>query len=498
MKTYLFILIFMSKSALAADPPLTWSQDDNVGSQTGSARTAPIELKELDVTVAPPIDPGIGEAVRAAMAKERHSKSSAEARGLESSTPPYQPAASDLQTSPDRKGPNAAADRATVNNPSDLKRAPTSTVVDPFAPVSNPQASQEAVILTRDSILNNVADGTNEKSAPTQKESRNNEIEITNSNRPTRGINVRTEMPSVRHITMSPGNKWFGGDDVEIAISPIFDIVMQMPDSVEWFNPSSDSLIVEKVPKQPTMLKLKLKPIQSPVPMSLQIVDVYQKIWTFTVIGVKADIATEYPKTILVNKKVVRKTVIGSRNPSSILNALPIEYAVQVVVGDLPNTSEFKPALVGSTYMHHEGYATYLFSVSKKDGSAFEKVAQGQGPNLKFTMWANGHRIDGGGLTASGDAGSPTNSDKESTTSGLTRDVEWTIENASLSKAATHKNGKETYIVICQVRASLLDLEDWVGSFVTISDSSGYTRFDFAPYRREFRASSTAQDNEEN
>jgi hypothetical protein len=367
--------------------------------------------------------------------------------------------------------------------------------VDPFSPP--PSVYQKAQ--TRDpqkgvdnnSILERTSStmasdqnlpGTSRSNAPT-------EIVITDSKNPSRGINVRHEMPSVRHVTMSPGNKWFGGDDVEISISPIFDIVMQMPEAIDWFNPSSDSLLVSKIPNQPTLLKLKLKPIDSPVPMSLQIVDVNQKIWTFTVVGVRADLATEYPKTIIINKKVVTKTQIGAKNPSSIINALPVDYAVQMVVGDAPNTSEFKVDLLGATYMHHEGYAQYLFGISKKDGGAFEKIGTDATPALKFTMWANNHRIDGGGNKYE------KSSDDQSV--GLTKKVEWTIDTSTLSKAATRKSGKETYIVICQVRASILDLEDYSSAFITISDKSGYTRFDFKPYSRDFRAPTSYQENGE-
>lgn len=504
----IYILILLSAtSALASDPPLVWSADSKV-----AIKPSGMPVVDSEPVVAPTFDPAIGIALQKAISDERRLSKKRESNGARPETESTTVEPADQPAEPNLARPVTPESVAVAVNPltviTDIGAAAESTASKQatkieqaavYAPSSNNPFTDSSSPVTKrlepasDDTITGRAGRSMSAGGAISSKSNESEIEITDSHKPTRGVNVRHEMPSVRHITMSPGNKWFGGDDVEVAISPIFDVILQMPDSVEWFTASNEALTVEKVPKQPTMLKLKLKPINNPVPMSLQIVDVYQKIWTFTVIGVKADLATEYPKTLLVNKRVVRKTVIGSSNPNSILNALPLEYAIQAVVGDLPNTSEFKTELAGATYMHHEGYATYLFSVSKKDGSNFEKMAQSKTPNLRFTLWANGHRIDGGGVTTQGSK-KPDPTADDSAPSVMTRDVEWTIETSTLSKSATRKSGKETYIVVCQIRTSLIDLEEWNDVFITISDAGSYSRFDFKPYRREFRAPSSSQD----
>jgi hypothetical protein len=504
--------------ALAADPPLTWTNGrlDDAMLQANGIISTDKEKKDVDASsVQNFVDPKTMDMIRADLSKINMEPAAVSKQiknkpvSNSSLNQPMKVTVSsneDLLASKERSGGDVKPAPSTADGQKGLtsaKPAPANNdrtavlpAIDPFAPEaqfeparSEPRDERKASS-SPGSVLGAASSSVpTESSVPAIREGRNNEIVITDSKKPTRGVNIRHEMPSVRHITMSPGNKWFGGDDVEIAISPIFDIVMQMPDPIEWFNPSSDSLTVSKIPNHPTLLKLKLKPIENPVPMSLQIVDVNQKIWTFTVVGVKADLATEYPKTLIVNKKIVKKTIIGARNPQSIINALPLDYAVQMVVGDQPNTSEFQISLLGATYMHHEGYATYMFSVARKDGSSIEKNTADQTPNLKFTLWSNNRRIDGGGLKMQ--------KESEESVGGLSRDVEWTVDLENLSKSASKKNGRETLIVICQVRASILDLEDWRSAFITVSDSAGYTRFDFQPYSRDFRAPNSYQESEE-
>jgi hypothetical protein len=481
MNKYILALLLAQTTVHAADLPLTWANNidaailkaNGVNEAQADKAAAPVVSQDGHARVLGGDmgvfldDKSINEIRKMSAApqttkKNEVEKSSPESQPQKKSTPPVEP-------DPTPTAPNASASAAALD-PFDVKAS---------APAPTAGARHSTAQAAANDLLANIAADTKPETISGSRDSKNNEIVITDSKNPTRGINVRREMPSVRHITMSPGNKWYGGDDAEIVISPIFDIVVQMPESIDWFNPSSDMLTVQKVPNNPNMIKLKLKPIENPVPMSLQIVDNTQKIWTFTVIGVRADLAMEYPKTIIVNKKVVKKTVLGATNPGSIVSALPLDYAVQMVVGDAPNTSEFKVELMGSTYKHYEGYATYIFNVSRRDGSTFEKLTTSHIPNLKFTLWANQQRVDGGGLKLQKDDEGP---------AGMSRDVEWTVDTMYLSKSATRKNGRETYVVICQVRASVLDLEDWESAFITVADSSGYTRFDFEPYKRDFRA----------
>jgi hypothetical protein len=497
MREYIVLFnIILSASAWAAEPPLTWAAP-GAAAAPATAVATPTGADGAARDIGRFIDAKTMESIRADVL--------ADPSAVAPSSPERPPVAAgkknnrtDAVATPIDQKPSGVPRLDPFAVPASVSGSPRPSATTPGASSASQStlAAESAPAGDGKSILSQTSSSVRDGAVVGgTRESRGGEIVITDTKKPSRGINVRHEMPSVRHITMSPGNKWFGGDDVEIAISPIFDIVMQMPDAVDWFNPSSDSLVVEKVPKTPNLLKLKLKPIDNPVPMSLQVVDVYQKIWTFTVVGVKADLAMEYPKTIMINKKIITKTIIGAKNPNSIINALPIDYAVQVAVGDAPNTSEFKIEPRGATYMHHEGYATYLFAVSRKDGSAVEKTG-GDVPNLKFTMWANNHRIDGGSLASGGSAGTGAQNDPAS--AGLTRDVEWTVDTNHLSKSETRRNGRETYIVICQVRASILDLEDWGSAFITVSDSTGYTRLDFLPYSRDFRAPGPNQDSGEN
>lgn len=300
--------------------------------------------------------------------------------------------------------------------------------------------------------------------APGQDQGR---ILIRNSHVPKRGIRVNPEVPSVRHVTMAPASKKFGGDDVEIVISPIYDVLIQMPDAIEYFKSSSSSLIVSPVATNPQMIALKLVVVQQTVPVSLHLVDVNQQIYTFTVIGAPADLAWEYPKTVIVNKKSIEKVQLGSKNPGSILNGMDLDDAVQMVVGDVPNTDEYLVEMVSGKFMHHEGYAQYGFKISRKDKKEISKADDGS-PQVKFTIWANNKRLDSGSKYS------------------LSRDVEWTLE-PLLSGKDTRRSGIDTLRVFVQIRASILDLEEWPNAFITVSDGFGYTRFDFEPIRRSFR-----------
>ena len=267
---------------------------------------------------------------------------------------------------------------------------------------------------------------------------------------------------------MAPASKRWGGDETEIVISPIYDVLIQMPEGVEFFKSSSTLLTVTPVPTNPNIISLKLSPVASPAPISLHIVDTSQNIYTFAVIGGPADLAWEYPKTIVVTKRNENKVKIGAQNPRSIIDAMDVEDAIQIVVGDVPNTSEYNIEFVSGHYMDYAGYAMYGFRVSRKDHKDISNLAGGS-PDLKFTIWANNHRLDAGNSYAA------------------SREIEWTIE-PILSRRETRRKGYEVLRVFVQIRASLLDLEEWSSAFITASNDDGYTRFDFAPLIREFRA----------
>ena len=288
-----------------------------------------------------------------------------------------------------------------------------------------------------------------------------------------KGINIGVEMPSVRHLTMSPGSKKFGGDDVEIAISPLFDVILQMPDQIEYFRASNQILSVQTVPGNLNTIALKLNPVSDLVPMSLHLIDVNQNIYTFTVIGLPADLSYEYPKTILVNKRMSKKTIIGSKNPDSIFESMDIDDAIQVTVGDIPKTQEYFAEIVSFKYKHHEGFATYGFRIYKKDGTTVEPS------DVTFTMWADDKRLDGGPEYRS------------------SREVEWTIH-PILTSRETKRRGYTVLRVFLQVTASILDIEEWKNTFITISDKNGYTRFDFKPITRPIRPPSNYENDETN
>lgn len=278
-----------------------------------------------------------------------------------------------------------------------------------------------------------------------------------------RGVNVNHEVPSVRHVTMSPASKRFGGDDVEIGISPIYDVLIQMPEQVEYYRSSSGVLSISAVASNPNMIALKLSPVDNVLPMSLHIVDVQQNIYTFTIIGMPADLAWEYPKTIIVNRRLATKTALGAKNPRSVIDAMDVDDAIQIVVGDVPKTSEYTVELVSGKYQHYEGYVQYAFRMFRTDKASINPE------DLKFTIWANDKRLDAGNAYSS------------------SRNVEWTIE-PILSRRESRRTGYDVLRVFVQIRASILDLEEWTNAFVTVSDKVGYSRQDFTPIIRPFRA----------
>jgi hypothetical protein len=290
-----------------------------------------------------------------------------------------------------------------------------------------------------------------------------NQIPVKIGNTKQRGINIKSEVPSVRHVTMSPASKRFGGDDVEVGISPIFDVMIQMPEQVEYFRSSNAALNVTTVASNANMVVLKLAPVDDVLPISLHLVDVQQNIYTFTIIGMPADLAFEYPKTIIVNRRQAVKTVLGAKNPRSIIDAMDVDDATQIVVGDVPKTSDYQVDLVSGKYQHYQGYVMYSFRVSKKDKGKIDTK------KLNYTIWANDKRLDAGNAFSS------------------SRNVEWSID-PILSKRETRRKGHDTLRVFVQIRASILDLEDWTNTFITINDKTGYTRFDFPPLIRSFRA----------
>ena len=288
---------------------------------------------------------------------------------------------------------------------------------------------------------------------------------IKRSGRKKRGTKVNTEVPSVKHVSMSPASRSNGGDDIEIVISPIYDVIVQMPLDIEFFRVSSATLLTANtVNTNPNMLALKISgAITNPTPISLHVVDVNQHIYTFTIIGMPTDLSFEYPKTIVVSKRRNHKTKLGTENPRSVLDAMDVDDAIQIVVGDFPRTNEYEFEFVSAKYMHHKGYLMYGFRVFRKNRGDV-KI-----PDLKFTIWANDQKLDKG--------------ENYSTS----RDVEWVIE-PTLSSRETRRRGYQVARVFVQVRASILTLEEWRTAFITASDNKGYTRFNFPPFIRPFRA----------
>jgi hypothetical protein len=288
------------------------------------------------------------------------------------------------------------------------------------------------------------------------------QIPITFSDRPKRGMNVKPENPSVRFVAMSPASPFFGGDDVEVVVSPLYDVVIQMPKSIQHIRPSNALLSATPIKGLPNMVALKFAPIQDPMPVSLHLVDVDSEIYTFTILGTPVDLAWEYPKTIIIKKRRVKQTQLGASNPASFLDAMDIDDAVPLVVGSAPRTDEYQIEITTARYMHYEAYGFYGFRIFRKDHGNLD-------PNdLKFTMWANNRRIDGGENYS------------------LSRQVEWAV-NPALSQRESRRHGYTVLRVFVQIRGSILDFEEWNSAFITVADPKSYTRFDFKPIIREFR-----------
>lgn len=279
------------------------------------------------------------------------------------------------------------------------------------------------------------------------------------------GTRVNSENPSVRHVKMAPATKAYGGDDIEIIISPIYDVLLQMPSGIEFFRASSSQLLTaQPVAANPAMITLKVSAeIAKPTPISLHIVDVSQNIYTFTIIGYPTDLSIEYPKTVIVSRRMVREAPLGASNPESLLNAMDISDAIQIVVGDIPRTDEYEVEFVSAKYMHYQGYIMYGFRVFRKDrGNIDEK-------NLTFTAWADSKRLT------------------SEQSYGAKRDIEWVIE-PTLSRRESRRRGYEVARVFVQIRASILELERWQSAFLTVADDRSFTKFDFQPFIRAFRS----------
>ena len=361
-------------------------------------------------------------------------------------------------------GPQAAPKRATFNQDSQTPGDPTKDDQSGQTPRTSrdkPQTRAPGVLSGAVSDIP-VPSGTQGPEGAGRGQTQG-QIPIRVSSSGKRGININSEVPSVRHVTMSAASKRFGGDDVEIAISPLYDVLIQMPEAVEYFRSSNSLLQVTSIQSNPNLVTLKLSPTDTVVPISLHLVDVSENIYTFTVVGQPADLAWEYPKTIIVNKRIATKTILGSSNPKSVIDAMDVDDAIQLVVGDVPRTGEYEVEMVSGKYQHYEGYAQYAFRIFKKDKSDIDTE------KLKFTIWANEKRLDGGSLYSS------------------SRNVEWVVE-PMLSARETRRRGQKVLRVFVQIRASILDLEEWESAFITVGDGLGYSRFDFQPIIRPFRA----------
>lgn len=299
--------------------------------------------------------------------------------------------------------------------------------------------------------------------APTSNQAQG--IPIKRSGTKMRGSRINSEVPSVRHIEMAPASKKYGGDDIEIIVSPIYDVLLQMPEDVEFFRSSSlEILFVDPVKTNPNILTLKMSPdIANPTPVSLHIVDVSQNIYTFTVIGYPTDLSIEYPKTVIISKRRTEVRKLGPNDPSSLLRAMDINDAVQMVVGDMPRTNEYEVEVVSAKYMHYQGFVMYGFRIFRRDRKKLNVE------NLVFTIWADNQKIEG------------------STGHSLQRGVEWVIE-PTLSARESRRRDYEVARVFVQIRSSIQDIEDWRTAFLTVSDGRGFTKFDFIPFSRSFRA----------
>ena len=294
------------------------------------------------------------------------------------------------------------------------------------------------------------------------------QLHISNSHNPKRGISVQQQVPAVRHVTMSPASKKFGGDEVELVISPIYNVMLQMPDAVELVDISSSLLTGSVVQTNANLVILKLANLDKPVPISLHIVDVNQNIYTFSVIGQPVDLAWEYAKTIVVNRRTTNKTKIGPQNPQSVIAAMDVDDAIQMVVGDVPNTSEYDVQFLYANFVHYDDFVLYAFRIFRKDHKSIPRDKSGQ-PDLNFNIWANDKRLDGGSQYAA------------------SREIEWSIGDL-LSKRDSRRSGYEVLRVFVQIRADILDLEDWTRSFITVANQAGYSRSDFTPLMRPSRA----------
>ncbi|RZM28158.1 MAG: hypothetical protein EOO88_10075 [Pedobacter sp.] len=314
---------------------------------------------------------------------------------------------------------------------------------------------EKAIVKARPSIAS-------KKDDEQQGGSNEGQISITPaSGLPKRAINVGREVPSVVHIYMAPASAKWGGDEVEIVISPVFDIVIEMPEAIEAVTPSSKSLTATEIKSNPRKMRLHLDAVKVQTPISMHVIDISKNLYTFTIIGAPADFNWEYVKTIMVNKRRMTVPELGSGDEASFLNGLDVSDAVQMVVGDVRRTDEYKLDLISARY--NPGYIQYNFRLTWRDQSDLRKILL---EKISTTLWANDLRLDGGADSS--------------------RDIHW-IRSVQLSEVETKLFGRPVARLSVQVRASVLDIEEWKSAFVTLSDSNGYTKADFAPFIRDFR-----------
>lgn len=297
---------------------------------------------------------------------------------------------------------------------------------------------------------------------------RGDTVPIVKGASPLRGVNVFSEAPAVQNISVNPANSK-GGDETEIFISSPYDVIVKMPESIKSANSSNQVLKVDKLPGSPNLLRLKSAPVKERTPISLHVIDTMNNIYLFHAIAVPADLSIEYPKIITVNRKSSKSQSIGLSEDELFFKGLGVEDAIQYTVGDIPQSNEYLIEIVSTQY--NPGIVQYNFRIMWRNKHKMTPIDPSK---LVYTFWANDLRLDGGPKYS------------------FSRLVEWRQdEKGILSKIDSRRRNRPVIRVSAQIKASLLELETWRSAFVTIADDTGYSRQDFSPLIRPFRAPMT-------
>jgi hypothetical protein len=293
-------------------------------------------------------------------------------------------------------------------------------------------------------------------------------LKIKKSGYPARGLRVNDEHPAIQTIEVAPANNQQSGDLAEFVLNPSTMVTIHMPTLVDTVSTSMNIIEAQKSESFPHIIFVKIanqQGLENITPVGMHIIDTQGDIYTFRVlVTAELDLDKEYPSTIIIKQKIVSEpTLVKSDYQTALENLIPADSII-MLTGGVPKTQDFHLSMRSSNFKNHMGYITIPFLLTHRANKKFNIA------DLTFTFWVNGEPI-AEGLSHE----------------GATKNVFWQ-RLPSLTDYYSRYNGYQTEFITVKVRASTLEIENWQNNFVTIHNKTGYSRFDFEPMRRSFRA----------